>query len=115
MAEQKGFFLEEAFLLPDQKTIQHFCETLTKKWKIEVLCKKFLSFLMEQGVIAQSGNIVYASFLEAPKQRNSREENEEKKNGKTPDDWSDSKKRQRTPMQNGQLKVEIGITDTRTT
>ncbi|MCF7927945.1 MAG: IS5 family transposase [Spirochaetales bacterium] len=82
-------------IVPDEKTIWHFRETLTKKGKIEVLFEKFRSFLMDQGVIAQSGNIVDASFVEAPKQRNSREENEEIKNGKTPEDWRDSKKSQK--------------------
>lgn len=81
--------------VPDEKTIWHFRETLTKKGKIEILFEKFRSFLMENGVIAQSGNIVDASFVEAPKQRNSREENEEIKNGKTPENWNESKKRQK--------------------
>jgi len=81
--------------VPDEKTIWHFRETLTKKGKIEILFEKFRSFLTEKGVIAQSGNIVDASFVEAPKQRNSREENEDIKNGKTPEDWSERKKRQK--------------------
>jgi len=81
--------------VPDEKTIWHFRETLTKKGKVEILFEKFRSFLMENGVIAQSGNIVDASFVEAPKQRNSREENEEIKNGKTPENWNESKKSQK--------------------
>lgn len=82
-------------IVPDEKTIWYFRETLTKKGEVEILFEKFRSFLMEKGVIAQSGNIVDASFVEAPKQRNSREENEEIKKGKTPENWSESKKRQK--------------------
>lgn len=81
--------------VPDEKTIWHFRETLTKKGKVEILFETFRSFLMKNGVIAQSGNIVDASFVEAPKQRNRREENEELKNEKIPEDWSESKKRQK--------------------
>ena len=60
---------------------------------------------MEQDVIAQSGNIVDASFVELPKQRNSREENEGIKNGKTPETGVERRKARKTTMQNGQLKV----------
>ncbi len=81
--------------VPDEKTIWDFRETLTKKGKIEILFEKFRSFFMENGVIVQGGNIVDASFAEAPEQRNSREENEEIKNGKTPDNWNESKKSQK--------------------
>ena len=51
--------------VPDEKTIWHFRETLTRKGKVEILFEKFRSFLMDNGVIAQSGNIVDASFVEA--------------------------------------------------
>jgi transposase, IS5 family len=81
--------------VPDEKTIWLFREVLSKKGKVEILFEKFRSFLMENGVIAQSGNIVDASFVEAPKQRNSREENEEIKSGKTPENWNESKKSQK--------------------
>lgn len=81
--------------VPDEKTIWLFRETLTKSGKIEVLFEKFGSTLYDKGVIANSGKIVDASFVEAPKQRNTKEENEEIKEGKTPSEWGKNKKRQK--------------------
>ncbi len=62
---------------------------------METLFERFRSFLLDEGVIANSGSIVDASFVEAPKQRNTREENKEIKEGKTPETWTDNKKRQK--------------------
>ncbi len=81
--------------VPDEKTIWHFRETLTREGKVELLFAKFRSFLIENRVMARSGNIVDASFVEVPKQHNSREENEEIKNGETPENWNESKRRQK--------------------
>jgi len=43
--------------------------------------------LNEAGYTAQKGQIIDASFIEAPRQRNTREENNEIKNGGTPQEW----------------------------
>jgi hypothetical protein len=40
--------------------------------------------LNEAGYTAQKGQIIDASFVEVPRQRNSRDENEQIKNGETP-------------------------------
>jgi transposase, IS5 family len=68
--------------VPDEKTIWHFREVLTKSGKIEILFEEFRTFLLDKGVIAESGTIVDASFVEAPKQRNTKEENKDIKEGK---------------------------------
>jgi len=43
--------------------------------------------LDEQSIFAQNGQIVDASIVEVPRQRNSREENEQIKQGQTPEAW----------------------------
>jgi len=43
----------------------------------------------EAGLIKHEGVIVDATFVEAPKQRNSRDENNDIKNGKTPEGWDE--------------------------
>lgn len=81
--------------IPDEKTIWHFREELVKSQKLEMLFEHFRSFLIKEGVIVESGTIVDASFVEAPKQRNSKDDNKKIKNGETPKDWSENKLRQK--------------------
>lgn len=75
--------------IPDEKTVWHFREQLTKKGVIEKLFKKFNSFLEDNGFKAQKGMIVDANIVEVPKQRNSREENKEIKTGTVPERWNE--------------------------
>jgi transposase, IS5 family len=75
--------------IPDEKTIWLFREKLTQSGKLATLFNKFRDFLMKEGLIAQNGNIVDASFVEVPRQRNNKEENEQIKSGHVPDDWKD--------------------------
>jgi IS5 family transposase len=49
----------------------------------------FDRYLTNAGYKARKGQIIDASFVEVPRQRNSRDENEEIKQGKTPDAWLD--------------------------
>jgi transposase, IS5 family len=81
--------------VPDEKTIWHFREVISSEGKIELLFERFQSFLLENGIIAQNGNIVDASFVEVPKQRNTKEENAKIKEGETPEGWKENKKRQK--------------------
>lgn len=80
-----GIAMEDA--IPDEKTIWLFREQLTQKGVIEKLFKKFNRFLEENGFKAQKGMIVDANIVEVPKQRNSRDENKEIKNGTIPKEW----------------------------
>ena len=52
--------------------------------------ERFGEILREQGLITKEGVIVDASFVEVPRQRNTREENALVKNGETPEAWKDS-------------------------
>jgi transposase, IS5 family len=81
--------------VPDEKTIWLFREQLTEDGLIKRLFEEFDAFLGEKGFSARKGQIVDASIVEAPRQRNSREENQRIKQGQTPEDWSEQKRRQK--------------------
>lgn len=81
--------------VPDATTIWRFREDLTQAGKVAELFVKFDSFLNDQGLKARKGQIVDASIVKVPVQRNSRDENKQIKNGEQPKDWSDKKKRQK--------------------
>jgi len=73
--------------VPDAKTIWLFKENLTQKNLAEKLFELFLSELQKKGLLMNERKMVDASFVEVPIQRNSREENKQIKEGKTPDEW----------------------------
>jgi len=73
--------------VPDAKTIWLFRDTLVKADVMEDLFKLFNLQLEQQGIISHKGTIVDATFVEAPRQRNTREENRQIKEGKTPEEW----------------------------
>lgn len=81
--------------VPDEKTIWLFREQLTEAGLIKRLFEEFDAFLREKGFSARKGQIIDASIVEAPRQRNSREENRQIKEGQTPEDWSEQKRRQK--------------------
>ena len=81
--------------VPDEKTIWLFREQLTEAGLIKRLFQEFDAFLQEKGFSARKGQIIDASIVEAPRQRNTREENRQIKEGQTPEDWSEQKKRQK--------------------
>ena len=67
--------------VPDAKTIWLFREKLTKSGASKELFGLFARHLQDKGTITRSGSIVGASFVDAPKQRNTREENKAIKEG----------------------------------
>ena len=71
--------------IPDAKTIWLFREQLTRHELHETLFERFDQQLVSQGCRAQKGQIVDASFVDVPRQRNSREENAQIKAGETPE------------------------------
>src|SRR5665647_41738 len=73
--------------VPDGTTLWLFRETLGKAGLIEKLFKRFSRHLDAKGYIARGGQMVDATIVPVPKQRNSREENEAVKAGKTPKEW----------------------------
>jgi IS5 family transposase len=80
--------------IPDEKTIWLFKERLSNEG-VKRIFRKFSSEMDKAGFSAKKGSIVDATFVDAPKQRNSHDENEQIKNGCIPEDWSDAKLRQK--------------------
>lgn len=76
--------------VPDAKTIWLFRDTLTKAEVIEKLFHLFTARLEIQGVITHEGTIVDATFVDAPRQRNTKEENETIKKGEIPEEWQEN-------------------------
>lgn len=81
---QKFLGLSLSDKAPDEKTIWLFREDLAKAGAVEKLFKKFEEYLKEAGLTGQEGKIIDASFVDVPRQRNSREENEIIKAGAVP-------------------------------
>ena len=77
--------LEDA--VPDATTIWLFREALVEAGLIDKLFDRFSQHLRVKGYIARGGQIVDATIVSAPKQRNSKYENEAIKAGKTPGEW----------------------------
>ncbi len=75
--------------IPDEKTVWAFRENLTKSGLIEDLFTQFKSFLETKELILNEGQMVDASFTIAPRQRNTREENDKIKKGEGGDLWKD--------------------------
>lgn len=70
--------------LKRNKTIWHFKEQLANKEISKSLFEMFTVALMNKGIIAKEGSMVDASFVDVPKQRNSKEENADIKKGAVP-------------------------------
>jgi len=75
--------------VPDCNTIRYFRDALIERGIIEKLFKAFDEMLQAKGYIAHEGAIVDASFVEVPKQRNTRDENKKIKEGELPEGWDD--------------------------
>jgi transposase len=83
--------------VPDAKTIWLYRETLTKAGVIEEIFVQLTKTLGKMGLTVSSGKIIDATIMEAPKQRNTSEENKQIKSGETPEDWSEEKKKLEEP------------------
>lgn len=82
--------------VPDAKTIWLFRSKLEEHKLTRKLFDKFNAFLAESGFVARKGQIVDATIVRVPTQRNTREENEAIKAGNPPvENWSDAKKCQK--------------------
>lgn len=73
--------------VPDARTIWLFREKLTKAGAIKPLFDRFDATLRAAGYIAMGGQIVDASLIAAPKQRNTEDEKKDLKEGRIPQHW----------------------------
>jgi transposase, IS5 family len=75
--------------VPDANTIWTFREALTKAGAILRLFALFDRELRVAGYLAMSGQLVDATIVSAPKQRNTRVEKQAIKEGRVPEDWQE--------------------------
>ena len=73
--------------VPDANTIWTFREALKKAAAIDGLFQRFDEALRASGFLAMSGQIVDATIVAAPKQRNTIEEKKAIRDGRIPEDW----------------------------
>jgi IS5 family transposase len=76
--------------VPDAKTIWLFRERLKETDVYNEVFDLFTQQMEAQRVITRNGSIVDASFADAPRQRNTREENKKIKEGEGGDLWKDN-------------------------
>ncbi|GBQ79526.1 transposase [Acetobacter malorum DSM 14337] len=75
--------------LPDAKTIRLFRELLTQAGEIERLFERFNATLRNAGYLPMSGQILNATLVTTPKQRNTNGEQADLRAGRPPQDWQD--------------------------
>ena len=73
--------------VPDARTIWLFRELLTRAKAIEVLFVRFDAHLRDRGYLAMGGQMIDASIVAAPRQRNTDAEKADLKAGRVPEDW----------------------------
>jgi len=73
--------------VPDARTIWLFREKLTKAGAIKTLFVRFETMVHDAGYILMSGQIVDASLIAAPKQRNTDDEKRDLKADRVPKNW----------------------------
>jgi IS5 family transposase len=81
--------------IPDSRTIWAFREQLTDLGLVEELFDLFIKELEKLNLIVNEGKIIDASFVEVPRQRNSREENVQIKLGEIPASFTQNPHKQR--------------------
>jgi IS5 family transposase len=75
--------------VPDEKTIWLYEDMLSKSGAGKDIFEQFTVSIEEKGYITRKGSIVDASFIEAPKRKNTKEQRETLKKGKIPEEWCD--------------------------
>ena len=74
--------------VPDAKTVWLFREHLTRAGAIDGLFAAFDAWLRGKGYLAMSGQIIDASIIAAPRQRNTDAEKAALKEGRIPEAWA---------------------------
>jgi len=84
---QRFVGLDDKDAIPDAKTIWAWRETLIRNKKLQKLFDRFWKYLEKAEITANSGSIIDASFVDKPRQRNTKDENDSIKEGEVPEDW----------------------------
>ena len=80
--------------VPDANMLWDFREALVRADVFEKLFEQCAQQLQAQGLLAQAGKLVDASFVDVPRQRNTRVENATIKAGGVPEAWSETPAKQ---------------------
>ena len=80
--------LESFDSVPDAKTIWKFKNDLSQTDAMEKMFCLFDAMLEEEGLITHNGTIIDATFVDVPRQRNSRDDNKKIKEGEVPEEWT---------------------------
>lgn len=92
---QRFIGLPDAKHAPDRNSFWLFRELLKELKLTEALFNEFNRQLDRAGLIARKGQLIDASVIKAPVQRNTPDENARIKAGETVEDWSENKRRQK--------------------
>ena len=76
--------------VPDEKTVWKYRELLTNTGVYDKLFSEFHSYIESKGLQSNEGRNIHASFVIAPRQRNTRDENEQIKQGAGDKLWNDN-------------------------
>src|ERR1035438_7071239 len=79
--------LEFNHAVPDCNTIWNFKQALSVNDNVKKLFNRFYEVLEAKKLIVSEGKMVDASFHEVPRQRNSKDENKQLKEGEVPKTW----------------------------
>jgi len=79
--------------VPDAKTIWNFKEILQEADILDTIFEQFVEQMENKGIITRSGSIVDATFVDVPRQRNKKDENDKIKTGKIPEEWETDENR----------------------
>jgi len=81
--------------VPDATTVWLFPERLVKAKAIDRLFARFDAALKDRGYLAMGGQIIDATVVPAPKQRNTQEKKTAIREGRIPKEWTPAKVRQK--------------------
>ena len=82
--------LESYAQVPDAKTIWHYREQLKKHEVIHEIFSLFNEKLQNAALLLKDGAIIDASIIQVPRQRNTRDENKQVREGNIPEDWQNN-------------------------
>jgi IS5 family transposase len=81
-------------VIPDDSTLWNFCEQLKNAGLDAVLLDRFQEQLHKHGFAPKDGSIVDGMFVEVPRQRNTKEENAQIKQGEVPANFTANQHKQ---------------------
>ena len=82
--------IESYAQVPDAKTIWHYREQLKKHEVIHEIFSLFNEKLQNAALLLKDGAIIDASIIQVPRQRNTRDENKQVREGNIPEDWQNN-------------------------